>query len=124
MSAFVSDKKRNALQHRLSSLNIKEDDLLESFVRGSGKGGQKKNKTSNCVILQYPPLNISIRCEENRSREVNRYLARQLLCEEVELITTGQNSKTREADKLKKQKKRRERRQKQTTENTSKEDAV
>lgn len=124
MSAFVSDKKRNALQHRLSSLNIKEDDLLESFVRGSGKGGQKKNKTSNCVILQYPPLNISIRCEENRSREVNRYLARQLLCEEVELITTGQNSKTREADKLKKQKKRRERRQKQTTENTYKEDAV
>lgn len=29
---------------------VREEDLEEDFVRGSGAGGQKVNKTSNCVV--------------------------------------------------------------------------
>lgn len=34
---------------------ILEDDLDERFVRGSGPGGQKVNKTANCVVLKHIP---------------------------------------------------------------------
>lgn len=33
---------------------IREEDLIEDFVRGSGSGGQKVNKTSNCVVSYQP----------------------------------------------------------------------
>lgn len=32
-----------------------EKDLQEMHVRGSGPGGQKINKTSNCVVLKHIP---------------------------------------------------------------------
>lgn len=34
---------------------ILEGDLEERFVRGSGPGGQKTNKTANCVVLKHIP---------------------------------------------------------------------
>jgi protein subunit release factor B len=34
---------------------IKEDDLDEQFVKGSGPGGQAVNKTNNCVLLLHKP---------------------------------------------------------------------
>lgn len=34
---------------------IIEEDLEERFVRGSGPGGQKTNKTANCVVLKHMP---------------------------------------------------------------------
>ena len=38
-----------------------ESDLEEKFVRGFGKGGQKVNKTSNCVELKHLPTGISVK---------------------------------------------------------------
>lgn len=40
---------------------IKEDDLEEQFVRGSGPGGQATNKTSNCVVLRHIPSGIVVK---------------------------------------------------------------
>lgn len=34
---------------------LKEQDLEEQFVKGSGPGGQKINKTSSCVVLKHLP---------------------------------------------------------------------
>lgn len=34
---------------------LKDDELEERFVRGSGPGGQSVNKTSNCVVLHHTP---------------------------------------------------------------------
>lgn len=34
---------------------LKESDLKEEFVRGSGPGGQAVAKTSNCVLLKHVP---------------------------------------------------------------------
>ena len=40
---------------------LREDELEESFVKGWGKGGQKVNKTSNCVELKHIPTGIAVK---------------------------------------------------------------
>ena len=71
------------------ALGVTEGDLLEKFVRGSGAGGQKINKTSNCVFLKHLPTGVCIKCQMDRSREMNRFLARRELCEQLEAIREG-----------------------------------
>jgi protein subunit release factor B len=66
-----------------------EADLLEKFVRGTGAGGQKINKTSNCVFLKHLPTGVCVKCQLDRSREMNRFLARRELCEQLERIREG-----------------------------------
>ncbi|HRY91583.1 MAG TPA: peptide chain release factor-like protein, partial [Candidatus Gracilibacteria bacterium] len=39
-------------------LGVKPEDFVEQFIRGSGKGGQKINKTSSCVLLRHLPTGI------------------------------------------------------------------
>lgn len=34
---------------------IKENDLEETFIKGSGPGGSKVNKSINCVFLRHKP---------------------------------------------------------------------
>lgn len=41
-------------------------------VRGSGPGGQKRNKTSNCVRLTHGPTGIHAQAGEDRSLRVNQ----------------------------------------------------
>jgi protein subunit release factor B len=62
MDRFESHNKKQHSQPqppKSSSKNISnrpelsEDDLTETFVRGSGPGGQKVNKTSNRVVLVH-----------------------------------------------------------------------
>ncbi len=51
MSLFpVSQSKEQALKDRMASFNIREEDIVESFVRSGGHGGQNVNKTSTCVF--------------------------------------------------------------------------
>jgi protein subunit release factor B len=66
------------------SLQIYEEDLVENFILGSGSGGQKINKTSSCVQLKHIPTGIEIKCQKSRSREANRYFAREELCKRIE----------------------------------------
>ena len=56
-----SPDKTAALEQRMASLGIYPEELLEKFVRGSGAGGQKINKTSNCVFLKHIPSGINAR---------------------------------------------------------------
>lgn len=67
-------------------LGIHEEDILEKFVLGSGSGGQKINKTSSCVYLKHLPTGIEIKCQQDRSREVNRGLARLELCRRIQAL--------------------------------------
>lgn len=78
------------IQHRMQKLGIAEDDLEEQFVLGSGSGGQKINKTSSCVQLKHLPSGVEIKCQESRSREKNRELARKRLCEHFEKKAAGE----------------------------------
>ena len=56
---MVRPEKLAALKERMESLGIREQDLEESFVRGAGRGGQKVNKTNNCVYLKHVPTGSS-----------------------------------------------------------------
>ena len=47
----VSPQKLTELRQRMQLLGVRENDLSETFVRGSGKGGQKVNKTNNFVNM-------------------------------------------------------------------------
>jgi len=98
---------------RMQSLDISEKDLEENFIRGSGKGGQKINKTSSCVQLVHRPTGIEIRCQRTRSQADNRYWARRELCERIEEKVMGEQSEKQQAiEKIRRQKRRRSRRAK------------
>ncbi|MDF1851927.1 MAG: peptide chain release factor-like protein [Verrucomicrobiales bacterium] len=75
---------KSPLEERMQRNDIHENDLEERFVLGSGSGGQKINKTANCVYLKHVPTGIEVSCQDSRSREKNREIARQRLCEQIE----------------------------------------
>ncbi len=109
----VSSDKLEDLQARMAALGFGEDDLLEKFVRGSGAGGQKINKTSNCVFLKHLPSGVCVKCQIDRSREMNRFLARRELCQQLENIRDGKAiAKTQAIEKMRRQKRPRSKRSK------------
>ena len=94
MSLFpVSPEKENQLLARLTDLGIAEADLDEKFIRGGGPGGQKTNKTSSTVCLRHKPSGIEVRCSQERSQSMNRFLARRELCEKIAEKTAFLGSK-------------------------------
>ena len=90
MSIFnVSPKKEQELLERMKQLNVSEDDLEEKFIRSSGPGGQKTNKTSTCVSLRHVPTDIVVKCQKERSQPLNRFFARRLLLDQIERKQKG-----------------------------------
>lgn len=109
----VSQKKWRELKARMAKLGIREQDLTEKFILGSGKGGQKLHKTSSCVYLHLLPSGIEVKCQRSRHREANRLFARRILCDRLEEKILGEQSLRRQkAEKIRRQKRRRSRRQK------------
>lgn len=109
----LSKKKEDDLKQRMEQLGIKEQDLLEKFILGSGSGGQKLNKTSSCVYLKHIPTQIAVTCQKGRSRALNRYLARKKLCEQIAAkLHQEKTAKEEKEEKIRRQKKRRLRRSK------------
>jgi protein subunit release factor B len=108
--------------NKAEKLGFKEEDLQEQFVRGSGKGGQKINKTSNCVLLKHLPSGLEVRVQKHRELLKNRRSALKLLLEKLEYKMLGKDSGvSKKIEKLCKQKKRRQKRalQKQQNEDQS-----
>ena len=54
-------------------------DVEESFTRGSGKGGQHRNKTDTAVLLKHKPSGIRVKVDGGRSQYINRQTAIQVL---------------------------------------------
>ncbi len=107
----VSQKKEEALLARMEKLGVREEDLRETFVRASGSGGQKVNKTSSCVFLMHVPTGLSVKCQDERSRAMNRFLARRILIDRIERIQKGRASLQRQKiEKIKRQKRKRSKR--------------
>src|SRR5919108_1745845 len=115
MSKFgVSPEKERALEARLQTLQIREEDLEETFIRSSGPGGQRVNKTSTCVRLLHRPSGLAVKVQRSRSQGLNRFLARRLLADRLEQQSRGAESpQARRRDKIRRQKQRRGRRTKQ-----------
>jgi protein subunit release factor B len=111
---MITKEKFEELEHRMERLGIRSEDLVEKFILGSGKGGQKINKTSSCVYLKHLPTGIEVKCQQDRSREVNRYLARRELCERLEFqLHKVKSEKQQLVEKIRRQKRRRSRRGKE-----------
>ena len=111
--AYISQTKRDQLLKFMERMDVRDADLTEKFILGSGKGGQKVNKTASCVYLKHEPSSIEIKCQCSRSRELNRYYARKELCDRLEERKLGAASRRRQAaEKIRRQKRRRSRRQK------------
>jgi len=110
----VSSEKEQQLLARMESLGINEEDIEETFIRGSGSGGQKVNKTSSCVQLIHKPSSTEIKCQLSRSQALNRFHARRELCDRIEEELLGEQSKKQQAiEKIKRQKRKRSKRAKQ-----------
>jgi peptide chain release factor 1 len=62
-----------------TEVRIDEKELEWSTCRGTGSGGQKRNKTESTVLLTYLPTGLQVRCETTRSQQKNRELALVLL---------------------------------------------
>ena len=74
-------KQQNQRNQKLKQLLLNEEDIEENFVRGSGAGGQKINKTSNRVVLVHLPSGVRVECQETRSLQQNRKIGRKRLLE-------------------------------------------
>ena len=111
----VSPEKERLLEEEMAALGIRPDDILEKFVRSSGKGGQKVNKTSTCVSLRHIPTGIEVKCMAERSQSVNRFLARRILVEKIKASRGIETASDKEAERVRKQKARRKRRSKDNT---------
>jgi protein subunit release factor B len=110
----VSAEKEKALALRMQELGVSENDLEESFVRSSGPGGQKVNKTSSCVHLLHLPTGLSVKCQRERSHTLNRHLARRMLLYKIERMQKGFIAEEQEKiEKLRRQKRKRSRRAKE-----------
>ena len=87
----------DSLETRLTRLGISPADLEETFIRGSGAGGQKINKTSSTVRLMHRPSGIEVRCQEERSQSLNRQRALERLCDILEARRAAQALAARQA---------------------------
>ena len=85
----VSIDKEKVLAARMLELGVAEDEFEESFIRSSGPGGQKVNKSSSCVYLVHLPTGLSVKCQRERSQSLNRFLARRILLDKIERQQKG-----------------------------------
>ncbi|HEX3728806.1 MAG TPA: peptide chain release factor-like protein [Opitutaceae bacterium] len=68
---------------RLAALGARPEEVEERFIRGSGPGGQKINKTSSTVWLRHRPTGLEVRCQRERSQAANREVAWWELCRKL-----------------------------------------
>ncbi|KAI6090925.1 peptide chain release factor-like protein [Hypoxylon rubiginosum] len=82
-----------------------DEEIDESFLKGSGPGGQKINKTNSAVQLKHLPTGIVIKSQATRSRSQNRIIARQLLADKLDQITRGDESRSAVVGEVKRKRK-------------------
>ena len=92
-----------------------DSEIEESYLKGSGPGGQKivsaslpktfnaikiligvsvQNKTNSAVQIKHIPTGIVVKSQATRSREQNRKHARELLAQKIDDLTNGDTSRS------------------------------
>lgn len=110
----VSIEKEQALKERMEKLGLREEDLVEKFVRSGGHGGQNVNKVATCVYLKHIPSGIEVKCQKERSQALNRFWARRVLADKLENQILGeQSAEQQRIEKIRRQKRKRSKRAKE-----------
>ncbi len=110
---MMSSAKESALREKMEAVGIFEQDIEESFARSSGAGGQHVNKTSTCVQLLHRPTGLFVKCQDDRSQAINRYLARRRLLDLFAArVLKRKTEEQQRQEKIRRQKRRRSRRAK------------
>jgi protein subunit release factor B len=108
----VSEEKNRWLKERMEALGIHEKDIEEKFIRSSGRGGQKVNKTSTCVYLKHVPTGIEVKWMKERNQSLNRFLARRELVKRMEKLSGRLTPDEIKISKIRQQKSKRKKRAK------------
>ncbi|KAJ6150235.1 hypothetical protein N7471_001434 [Penicillium samsonianum] len=74
-------------------LKINDADISISYLKGTGPGGQKINKTNSAVQIIHKPSGVVIKCQATRSQSQNAKIARSLLADRVEAQEKGDTSR-------------------------------
>jgi peptide chain release factor 1 len=74
---------------------LDERDVEWQATRGSGAGGQARNKTSNAVMMKHKPTGISVRVESERSQWQNKQSALRMIAAKL-AEDAAQSSRQRE----------------------------
>jgi protein subunit release factor A len=64
-------------------MDIDDKDLVITFYKSSGPGGQKKNKTESAVRIKHLPTGIIVTATESRSQFDNKERALERLREKL-----------------------------------------
>ena len=96
---------RESIERRMRHFGIRDVDLVETFARSGGPGGQNVNKVSTAVMLRHRPSGISVTVQDSRSQAQNRRLARERLLDAVE-----HSQKEKRAEEIARREKARRRR--------------
>ena len=108
----VSEEKNIWLKEKMETLGIHEKDIEEKFIRSSGRGGQKVNKTSTCVYLKHILTGIEVKCMKERNQSLNRFLARRELLKKIEKLSGRLTTDKIKIIKIRHQKSKRKKRAK------------
>jgi protein subunit release factor B len=65
---------------------LREGDLEITFYKGSGPGGQHKNKRETAVRIRHLPTGITVTASEERSQALNRENALRRLGEKLDAL--------------------------------------
>jgi len=79
---------------------LSEDDLEETFIKGSGPGGSNVNKRTNCCQIRHIPTGIVVKCHLSRLLDENRKLARLMLIEKLDELYNGEMSVKAQKERL------------------------
>jgi peptide chain release factor 1 len=74
-------------------------DLDITTTRGSGPGGQNRNKLETCVIVRHRPSGLVVRCESERSQHQNKANALGLLRARLWAAEKARADGARDADR-------------------------
>ncbi len=103
--------KIDALEKKMKILNIHKKDIEFKFIKASGRGGQKVNKSSSAVFAKHIATGINVKCGKARSQHLNKFLALRNLVDKIEVHIKGNDIKKISAvEKIRKQKNRRKQR--------------
>ena len=78
-------------------LNPKDVEVVTA--RGSGPGGQNRNKTESCVVATHRPTGIQVRIDNERSQHQNRAMAFKVLAARLYEMERERLQGQRESDR-------------------------